>query len=77
MFGPNFPSVTYSGPSPLPYLSAAPVFMSFSGRQFTGHRKHPAIPDRNGVMCSASRRSVHVVSWLFFVPIAPSMRLGL
>ncbi len=28
------------------------------------------MPGRYGVMCSASRRSVQVVSWLFFVPIA-------
>jgi hypothetical protein len=76
-FGPNLPSVTYSGPSPRPYLSDSSLFSSFSGRQFTGQRKHPAIPLRYGSMLGASSLSVHVVSWLFFVPMAPSRRLGL
>ena len=50
--------------------------MSFSGLQFTGHLKHPSIPVRYGSMLSASSASVQVVSWLFFVPIAPSTREG-
>ena len=47
-----------------------------SGRQFTGQAKQPSMPGRNGSMFSASSLSVQVVSWLFFVPIAPSMREG-
>src|SRR6267143_3884071 len=96
MFGPSFPTVTYSGPSPFRYRrpsypraftrstratragsSGYTEVMSFIGRQFTGHRKHPFMSGRNGSKRSESRASTHTVSWLFFVAIAQIWRDGL
>src|SRR2546422_1961809 len=96
MFGPSFPTVTYSGPSPFRYRSPSypraftrstratragssgyTEVMSFTGRQFTGHRKHPFMSGRNGSKRSESRASTHTVSWLFFVAIAQIWRDGL
>ena len=95
-FGPSFPTVTYSGPSPFRYRSPSypspftrstratrsgssgyTDVMSFIGRQFTGHRKHPFMSGRNGSKFSESRASTQTVSWLFFVAIAQIWRDGL